>query len=77
MFKSGSIPNCDSGQIHLDPAQQQSDLHQHSTLIDKVHLPFSNHPSTMTMPMNTVFHGQLIYDFIQTRHEHQICRSFD
>ena len=29
----------------FNPTMQQSDLRQHSTLIDKVHLPFTNQPS--------------------------------
>ena len=33
-------------------------------------------PLHMTIPMNTVCHGQLIYGFHQTLHEHQICRTF-
>ena len=43
-------------------------------------MPFSNmtvlSPQHMTIPANTVCHSQLLYGFIQTQHEHQICRSF-
>ena len=42
--------------------------------------PFSRHgvlsSQHMTIPTSIVCHGQLIYGFIQTQHEHQIRRSF-
>ena len=40
-LKSDSIPY----KRGFTPTQQPSDLHQHSTLIGKVHLPYSNQPS--------------------------------
>ena len=33
-------------------------------------------PQHLTISTNTACHSQLIYIFIQTQHEHQICRSF-
>ena len=43
-------------------------------------MPFSRRdhplPLLMNIPTNTVCHSQLIYGFILTQHEHQMCRSF-
>ena len=33
-------------------------------------------PQHIAMPMNTVCHSQLVYSFLQTQHEHEICASF-
>ena len=37
---------------------------------------FLGHDNPLTIPMNTVYHYQLIYCLFQTQHEHHIHRSF-